>query len=1057
MRLPRRLVSVLVFLSLGGVFVVLWFLFRTAEQDQLRRITAQYADEGQRRIQWLLRNRFDLLRSFQSSFAKLPSFDPDDFLHRAEMVYQAAPGFQAINWIDPTGRIQIVFPREGNLPALGRDLHSHPDAAEIFQVAEREKRPTITPPVRLFQGGLGFASYWPVITDDGELLGYVNGVFRLRRVLDVALGGIPAPPGLGFRVLDGNTVLYDTEPQRAEVAFVEKRSVDVGGNHWVLEVGPSTRLARSFSGQRGLPMLAGGLVFALALALLVEVLDRRRQQHREAQARAEEAEKALRGILEASPYRVFAVDESGRIVFDSPAVEALTGYTPEETHGTRIGIEEAVDPEDVPILREGFQAALRGERAETGPVRVIRKDGQIRRVRVVWAPLVSAEGYPARAIGVMVDCTAEVEAQEQLRRSEKRYRTLLETLPAAVLVVNRAGDIVVANRTAKVWTGLSEDKLHGWNLAQFLEPADLEVMRERMSRLFAEGKVEGTWRYRVRLPSGEGRWVESASVRLDEDDAEPLALVIVWDVTEQERSRSELELSQQRFKALFDNVPEAIFVFDAQTYRILDVNRVATERYGYTKEEFVRMTILDIRPQQEVTVIKRLLSGAQPGEPGLLPGEYWHRRKDGSVFPVAIYRQVLDLEGQRIVIAVAVDLTERKRSEEEKRRLQQQLLQAQKLEAIGTLAGGVAHDFNNILTGIIGLADLIMLDSPSDSSLYRDAQEIKKAANRAATLVRQLLAFSRRQLMQPQRVSLNDVVLDMSRMLRRLIGEDVELKQVLAENLPPVKADPGQIEQVIANLAVNARDAMPEGGELLLETSLVVLDSHYCETHPWARPGKYVLLTVSDTGVGMDPTVRERIFEPFFTTKERGQGTGLGLSVVYGIVKQHDGLIHVYSEPGRGTTFRIYLPALEGESEPLHHTESVPRVIQGSETVLVVEDEEIVRALAVRALERAGYRVLEAGNGEEALEVLSRRRGEVGLVFADVVMPVMGGRELYDRVREMYPDLPFLFASGYSLNGVHQRFVLEEGLDFIAKPYDPEQLLLRVRDLLDRVAGDKTA
>ena len=1056
MRLSRRLVSVFVFLGLSGLFFGLWWLFRQTEFDQLSRITAQYADEGQRRVQWLLRNRFDLLESFRSSLSKLPDFDPQDFIHRAEMIYQAAPGFQAINWIDPQGRIQLVFPQEGNLPALGRDLHTHPDAAEFFILAEQKREPTITPAVRLFQGGLGFASYWPVVRPDRQLLGYVNGVFRLRSALDAALGAIPTPPGLGFRVLDGSTVLYDTEPENFEQVFVERRAIDVGGNHWILEVGPSEELASNFSGRGGLPMLAGGLFIALGMALLVDVLERRRQKQREAQVRAEEAERALRGILKASPYRIFAVDDAGKIVFDSPAVEVLTGYKPEETLGTSIGIEEGIVPEDVPAVRKGLQAALQGERGETAPVRIVRKDGQVRRVRVVWAPLSGTENQPARVIGVMVDCTAEAETQERLRRSEKRYRTLVETLPAAVLVVNRAGEIVVANRTAREWTAVPEGELHGANLADFLDSADLEVMRERLGKLFAGGQLEGTWRYRVHVPSGEVRWVESASVLLDEGDGEPLALVIVWDVTERERSRAELELSQRRFKALFDNVPEAIFVFDAETYRILDVNQMAVERYGYTREEFTRMTVLEIRPEQEVPVLKRLLAESRPGQRGAVPGEYWHRRKDGTVFPVAIYRQVLEFEGRRIVIAVAVDLTERKKSEEERRRLQQQLLQAQKLEAIGTLAGGVAHDFNNILTGIIGLADLIMLDSTPESTVHRDAQEIKKAANRAATLVRQLLAFSRRQLMQPQRVNLNDIVLDMSRMLRRLIGEDVELKQILAEDLPPVKADPGQIEQVIANLAVNARDAMPEGGELLLETSLVTLDEKYCEAHPWAKPGRYVLLTVTDTGVGMDASVRGRIFEPFFTTKERGQGTGLGLSVVYGIVKQHDGLIHVYSEPGRGTTFRIYLPAQEGESEPLQHGSDIPKVIQGAETVLVVEDEEIVRALAVRALERAGYRVLEAGNGEEALEVLERCKGEVDLVFADVVMPVMGGRELFDRARQIYPDLPFLFASGYSLNGVHQRFVLEEGLDFIAKPYDPEQLLVRIRDVLDRVAGGRS-
>ncbi len=388
-------------------------------------------------------------------------------------------------------------------------------------------------------------------------------------------------------------------------------------------------------------------------------------------------------------------------------------------------------------------------------------------------------------------------------------------------------------------------------------------------------------------------------------------------------------------------------------------------------------------------------------------------------------------------------------SMEELKRTQDQLLHAQKMEAVGRLAGGLAHDFNNILTTIIGYSEFLAGSMNKNDPRWADVQEIKRAAERAASLTRQLLAFSRRQVMRPQVLNLNALIGDLEKMLRRLIGEDIELITVLEPDLWLVRADPSQIEQVILNLVINSRDAMPAGGEVTIETRNRWIDAEYAGQHLEVEPGPYVMLAVSDTGVGMDEEIQAHIFEPFFTTKEDGKGTGLGLATVYGIVKQSGGHIWFYSEPGIGTTFKIYLPRVKEKARPLERKRptSMPR---GTETILVVEDEEIVRSLACRILAQYGYTVLEAGRPEQALQVAQDHEGPIHLLLTDVVMPGMGGREMADRLIAARPEMRVLFVSGYTNNTIAHHGVLEPGVAFLQKPFTPAALLHHVRKTLDR-------
>ena len=515
--------------------------------------------------------------------------------------------------------------------------------------------------------------------------------------------------------------------------------------------------------------------------------------------------------------------------------------------------------------------------------------------------------------------------------------------------------------------------------------------------------------------------------------------------------QEEVSKYTRQLQTLSENAPFGMLMIDKDgTYKY--INPKFTELFGYDLNDIPNGKTWFRKACPDPTYRHHVIStwiddleGFKSG--GRKPRTFNVRCKDGTEKIINFIPVQLET-GESLV--ACEDITELKRSEDERAVLQEQLRQSQKVEAIGRLAGGIAHDFNNLLTVIKGYSQLSRIGLKEGDTLKGNINEIQSAADRAAGLTRQLLAFSRRQVMEMKVLDLNTLLRDLEKMLRRIIGEDIEMVIQLAEDLGRVRADVGQIEQVIMNLAVNAKDAMPSGGKLTIETADVELDESYARSHVDVKPSHYVMFSVSDTGVGMTSGVRERIFEPFFTTKEKGKGTGLGLSTAYGIVKQSNGHIWVYSVQGKGTTFKIYLPRVNeplGEIRKEVLKEELPR---GNETILIVEDEEEVRRLAGKILEKQGYRILETFNGNNALLACERREGPIHLVLVDVVMPGMSGSELARLLKPLYPEIKILYMSGYTDNAIVRHGVLEKGINYIQKPFTMEGLARKVREVLDK-------
>jgi len=685
---------------------------------------------------------------------------------------------------------------------------------------------------------------------------------------------------------------------------------------------------------------------------------------------------------------------------------------------------------------------ITGEPVGGEEIRILRGDGTDGFIRMSSAPVLDDTGKVVAAVAIVVDVTDQRQAERAIRITDERFRFVARAttdviwdwdLRTNALVWNDAVETVFGHKQNEIYPEIKWWRDH-------LHPDDRERILAGIQGILDHGGTSWSDQYRYRRADDSYVSVmDRGYIARDSAGAAVRMIGAMTDVTE--RSRSEAAI---RFQAqLLNAVQQAVVATDPEGF-VIFWNKFAELLYGWTAEEAVGRTIEELTPSPFLRE-----HGAQIVERGAA-GESWTgellvQGKSGKAFPALLtYSPVRDEMGKVLgFVTVSIDLTER-------RNLEEQFRQSQKMDAVGRLAGGIAHDFNNLLTVIRLNTEIIMEGFDPTDPRSEDVKQIRSAAERASALTRQLLAFSRKQILQPRVLDMNSVVGNVEPMLRRLIGEDI----TIASNSGArgyVVADPGQLEQVLVNLVVNARDAMPQGGRITIETRNVELDDHYTSEHAPVVPGRYVMLAVGDTGIGMSRDTKEHAFDPFFTTKEAGKGTGLGLATVYGIIKQSGGYVWIYSEPGLGTTLKLYFPEVSAAAA-FTTTEQRPaskETRRGSETILLVEDEDAVRGLASRILEKQGYRVIAAQHGREAMDIASREEGHIHLVLTDVVMPGMNGRGLVERLSGIRPRIKSLYMSGYTDDDIIRRGFIEPSKSFLQKPFTSDALLQTVRKVLD--------
>jgi PAS domain S-box-containing protein len=757
----------------------------------------------------------------------------------------------------------------------------------------------------------------------------------------------------------------------------------------------------------------------------------------------------FRDILEEARLGVIFQDREGRIIEANAAAREILGLTSDEMMGRT-----STDPRWRALREDGSpfpgdehpaMVALRtGKRVRNVVMGVLdpRRD-ETRWIRITAVPECNeGETEPCRVYAIFSDITDLRRSMEAVAASEEKFRSVVQASPMGVLLYRLEPDgrliFTAANPAADEILGVDTRRFVGKTIEEAFPPlADTEVP-ERYRDVCRTGKPWGTEQIDYADEIIRGAY-EVHAFRTDPDNM----AVMFLDITERKKVEEALHASELRHRALFESAGDAILLM--RDLRFIDCNPVAVKLFGRPREEILGRTPMDFSPptqpdgQDSRERAEQLLAQVAAGE--VTTFDWRHALADGTLFDAEVTLTGIEIAGEQLFLAHVRDITEQ-------RRLEERLAQAQRMETVGQLAGGVAHDFNNLLTPILGYAELLLQEIDPGDPRHAEVDEIRKAAERARTLIRQLLAFSRKQVLEMKVVDLGEVVTDFRKMLRRTIREDIEIRLRTSPELDPVCADVHQIGQVLMNLALNARDAMNGPGTLTIEITNAEPTPELARSQADVAPGRYVMLAVSDSGAGMDEATLQRVFEPFFTTKEKSKGTGLGLATVYGIVKQHRGFVTARSRPGEGSRFEVYLPRAERLAGAVDTATGRVEKPTGSETVVVVEDDDTVRGLACRILRKHGYNVLEARSAQECIAVFEQRRQPVDLLLADVVMPEMNGRKLYETLAKTRPGLRVLYMSGYTDDVIASHGVLDDGVELIQKPFSANDLARRVRDVL---------
>ena len=768
---------------------------------------------------------------------------------------------------------------------------------------------------------------------------------------------------------------------------------------------------------KNFPLLLSSILFLLSIMIISIVITFmfelnlrkgfiQKKTIKEKKEKLEESEEKYRTLVETIIEGISKVDKNETFVYVNQAAADIFGYPIDEMIGKNMR-ELTTQEMFQQILKE---TSLRKKgKSNHYELTVLRKNGEQRIITVTSTPNISENGEYQGAFGIFHDITERKKAVEELKSSRENFHNIVEKNASGVVIIDKEGIVRFVNPSTEEFFNRKAEDLLG-KLFDF--PLGKGKLLE--INIFRKGRTMGTGEMHITESEWEGEFAK---------------LIMINDITDRKQLEEELQKSEEHLRKIIEKNADAIVIVD-QKGIICFTNPAAELLFGYKKSKII---------------------GKEFGFP-LLTGKKADIKivTDPRNPKVAEMHLVeIEWEGEKAQLVSIRDITERNQMQEALHKSEEQLRQSQKMEAVGRLAGGMAHDFNNLLTAILGYSELLLNKLGDLNPFSKYPKEIKKAAERASMLTSQLLTFSRKKVLKLKTLDLNVIVTDLEKMLHRLIGEDIELVTTLSTTLGQIKADTGQINQVIMNLVVNARDVMPKGGKISIETLNIDLDEDYARQHAEVPAGPYVMLTVSDTGCGMDKETQSHIFEPFFTTKEVGKGTGLGLSTVYSIVKQGGGSIHVYSEPGKGTTFKILLPRIDETIESHKHGKAPVEMPLASETILVVDDEQMIRDLVCEVLEISGYNVLAAGLGSEAISLCKEYKRPIHLIITDLVMPKMSGRELVKQLKSLRPEMKVLFMSGYTGKEVIDRGILEPGTSFIQKPMSQETLEHKVREVLE--------
>ncbi len=775
-------------------------------------------------------------------------------------------------------------------------------------------------------------------------------------------------------------------------------------------------------------------------------------EHKRTEAAQRQSEERYRTILEEMDDGYQEVDLAGNFTFVNEAFLRIFGYSRHEIMGMNFSLYAAEEKIAKKVYRAYNQMFKTGIPIKSFEWEIKRKDGVRRTIEFYASLLRDANDLPTGFRGIVRDITDRRQVEEALRQSEERYRTILDEMEEGYDELDLAGNIIFINDAFLQISGYNKDELLGSNFSLYSAEKDsANKIYHAFNQIYKTGIPLNNFEWDAKRKDGETRTLDLYASVLKDAHNRPIGFRnIVRDITDRKRAAEELRKEKEFSQTLVQSSP-IFFVAISPTGKTIMMNDTLLQALGYTRDEVVGMDYLaTFVPESDREALSQVFEQLTRLKKNTL-NENYILAKDGRRLLVEWHgRNVFKEAGEYdYFFGVGIDITDRRRAAEEQEKLQAQLTQAHKMESVGRLAGGVAHDFNNMLGVILGRAEIAMMKTDPAQQSYKDLQEIRKAAERSAELTRQLLAFARKQTIAPKVLDLNEVVEGMLKMIRRLIGEDIDLVWLPDAAIWTIKMDATQIDQILANLCVNARDAISGVGKVTIETGVAIFDADYCANNPGFVPGDYVLLALSDNGSGMDKDTMDKLFEPFFTTKGVGKGTGLGLATVYGIVKQNNGFINVYSEPGQGTTFRIYLPRHMGKAEQLRTDDLADTAASGNETILLAEDEPAILEMTTLMLQHLGYNVLQAGTPGEAIRLAGEHRGNIHLLMTDVVMPEMNGRDLARNILSLYPDIKRLFMSGYTANTIAHQGVLDDGVHFIQKPFSLSNLAAKLRETLD--------